>query len=160
MSRVLDAAVHMRTASLAGVPLDRCRRIDDMQLVAVFEHRHTVARHNGHDREGRAVGLPAFGAAAGVVVGDVALDADLDRLVLAFADQSAAGKAARAFLDAAVDRWVDLNSHGLSSLCLTFLNQNTTTERIDLPSCMRSKPLLISSSLRTWVIMGSISIFP
>src|SRR3981081_2282386 len=38
--------------------------------------------------------------------------------------------------------------------------QNTTTERIDLPSCIRSNPLLISSSLRTWVIIGSISIFP
>src|SRR3954454_8312382 len=43
---------------------------------------------------------------------------------------------------------------------LTFLIQNTTTDRIDLPSCIRSKPLLISSSLRTWVIIGSISIFP
>src|SRR6267154_2447545 len=49
---------------------------------------------------------------------------------------------------------------GLSSLCLTFLIQNTTTERIDLPSCIRSKPLLISSSLRTCVIIGSIWIFP
>src|SRR5712672_2804038 len=49
---------------------------------------------------------------------------------------------------------------GLSSLCLTFLIQNTTTERIDLPSCIRSKPLLISSSLRTCVIIGSISILP
>jgi hypothetical protein len=33
-------------------------------------------------------------------------------------------------------------------------------DRIDLPSCIRSKPLLISSSLRTWVIIGSIRIFP
>src|SRR6266852_4514459 len=49
---------------------------------------------------------------------------------------------------------------GLSSLCLTFFDQNTTTERIDLPSCIRSNPLLISSSLRTCVIIGSISIFP
>src|SRR3954451_15971282 len=40
------------------------------------------------------------------------------------------------------------------------LVQNTTTDRIDLPSCIRSKPLLISSSLRTWVIIGSISILP
>ena len=43
---------------------------------------------------------------------------------------------------------------------LLILIQNTTTERIDFPSCISSKPLLISSSLRTWVIMGSISILP
>src|SRR5262249_883546 len=64
----------------------------------------------------------ALGAAAGVIVGDVALDGDLDRLVLAFADQGAAGKAARAFLDAAVDRWMELNGHGLSSLRLTLFD--------------------------------------
>src|SRR5665213_2737660 len=62
------------------------------------------------------------------------------------------------------DGWIAVM--GLSSLCLTFLNQNavsiqnTTTERIDLPSCIRSNPLLISSSSRTWVIIGSISILP
>src|SRR5262249_62176427 len=63
---------------------------------------------------------------------------------------------ARALLYAAVNRWMELNGHGLSSLCLTSFDQNTTTERIDLPSCIRSNPLLISSSLRTWVIIGSI----
>jgi hypothetical protein len=47
-----------------------------------------------------------------VVVGDIALDADLDRLVLALADQGAAGEAAGALLYATVDRWVDMNSHG------------------------------------------------
>src|SRR5216683_2749041 len=119
---VLDAAVHMRAADLAGMPLDRRRRVDDVQLVAVLEHGHAVAWHDGDHREGRPFGLPAFGAAAGVVVGDIALDADLDRLaVLAFADQGSAGKAARALLDAAVNRWMEMNSHGLSSLCLTFL---------------------------------------
>jgi hypothetical protein len=44
-------------------------------------------------------------------VGDVAADGDLDRLVLAFADKGAASKAARTLLYAAVDRWVDMNSH-------------------------------------------------
>src|SRR5882757_7890553 len=47
-----------------------------------------------------------------------------------------------------------------SLLCWTFLIQNTTTDRIDLPSCIKSNPLLISSSLRTCVIIGSIWIFP
>src|SRR6185312_2238359 len=39
-------------------------------------------------------------------------------------------------------------------------HQYTTTERIDLPSCIKSKPLLISSSVRTCVIMGSMAILP
>src|ERR1700730_12575428 len=112
MRLVLDAAVHMRAATLAGVPLNRRRGIDDVKLVAIFEHRHIVARNDGDDGKGRPVGLPAFGAAAGVIVGDVALDADLDRLVRAFADQGAAGKTARALLYTAVNRWVDMNSHG------------------------------------------------
>src|SRR5581483_6173427 len=94
MSLVLDAAIHMRAARLAGVALDGLRGVDDMKLVAVFEHGHGVARHHGDDRERRAVRLPALGAAAGMVMRDVALDADLDRLVLAFADQRSAGKIA------------------------------------------------------------------
>src|SRR5437016_3974629 len=121
MALVLDAAVHMRAASLAGVTLDRRRRVNDLELVAVFENGHVVARDDSDDRKGGALGLPAFGAAAGVVVGDVPLDADLDGPVLAFADERAAGKAARALPDAVVNRWVDMNSHGLSSLCLTLL---------------------------------------
>src|SRR4030081_2233051 len=149
MPPVFNAAVHMRAAALAGVALDRRRRIDNLQLVAVFKHRDIFARHNGNHREGCPVGLPAFGAAAGVVMGDIALDADLDRLVLAFADEGAAGKGARAFLYAVVNRWVDMNSHGPILLVFDVLIQNTTTERIDLPSCIRSKPLLISSNLRT-----------
>src|ERR1700716_2991037 len=120
MRLVLDAAIHMRAAHLAGISLDRRRAIDDLQLVAVFEHRHIFARHNGDHREGRAVGLPAFGAAAGMVVGDVALDADLDRPVLAFADQRSAGKAARTLLYTAVNGWVDMNSHRPILLVWTF----------------------------------------
>jgi hypothetical protein len=52
-----------------------------------------------------------LGAATGVIVGDIAPDADLDRLVLAFADQRAAGETARTFLDSIVNRWMDMNSH-------------------------------------------------
>ena len=69
---VLDAAVHVGAAALAGVALDGGRGVDDLQLVAVLGHRDVVARHNGDDREHRAFRLPALGAAAGMVVGDVA----------------------------------------------------------------------------------------
>jgi aryl-alcohol dehydrogenase-like predicted oxidoreductase len=39
-------------------------------------------------------------------------------------------------------------------------HQNTTTLRMLLPACIRSKAVLISSSPMTWVIIGSISILP
>src|ERR1700693_5313362 len=111
MPLVLDTAVHMGAASLAGVPLDRLRGIDDVKLVAVLQNGDVVARHHRDHREGRAFRFPALGAAAGVIVGDIALDADLHRLVLAFADQRSAGKAARTLLYSMINRWVDMNSH-------------------------------------------------
>src|SRR5882672_2271092 len=131
MSLVLNPAVHMRATRLAGVSLDSRGRVDNLQLVAVFEHRDIFAWHNGDHREGRTGRLPAFGAAAGVVVGDIALDADLDLFVAALADKGAAGKAARALLDAVVDRWVDMNSHGpmlimFDVLSLTLENDDRT----------------------------------
>src|SRR5690348_8594472 len=112
MVLILDATVHVRAASLAGVTLDHRGGIDDLELVAVLEHGDVLTRHHRDDREGRALRLPALGAAAGVVVRDVALDADLDRVVRAFADQRAAGKAAAALFDAVVDRGMECNSHG------------------------------------------------
>src|ERR1700744_1126640 len=111
MRLVLDAAVHMRAANLAGVTLNGLRGIDDVKLVAVLENGHVISRNHRDHREGRTVGLPALGAAAGVVVGDVALDADLDRLVLAFADKRTAGKGAGALLDTIINRWMDVNGH-------------------------------------------------
>ena len=40
------------------------------------------------------------------------------------------------------------------------VRQKTTTLRMLSPACIRSNPLLISSSVRTWVIIGSIAILP
>src|SRR5436309_9698822 len=113
MPGVLDPAIHMRTAGLAGMALDRRRRVDNLQLVAVLDHFHIVARDHGDDGEDRPCGLPALGAAAGVVVGNIALDGDLDRPVRAFADQGSTGKIAGPLLYTAIDRWMDMNSHGL-----------------------------------------------
>src|SRR6185295_10411098 len=118
MRLVLDAAVHMGTAHLAGVALDGRRGIYDLQLVAVFRHFHVVARHNGDHRKSCALWLPAFGAAAGMVMSDVAGDGNLDRLVLALADQGASGEAARALLHSVVNRWVDMNSHRVTPPCV------------------------------------------
>src|SRR5262249_42895690 len=84
----------------------------DLELVSIFEHRQILPRDDGDDGEDRAFRLPAFGATAGVIVGDVALDADLDRLVLAFADQGPPGEITRAGFHATINGGVDVNSHG------------------------------------------------
>jgi hypothetical protein len=55
---------------------------------------HVISRNHRHHGEGRASWFPALGAAASVIVGDISLDADFHRLVLAFADKRSAGKAA------------------------------------------------------------------
>src|SRR6516165_8539339 len=111
MALVLNAPIHVRAAALASVALDHGRRIDDRQLVAVFEDRKVVAGNDSDHREHRSLRFPALGAAAGMIVGDIALDADLDRPILAFADECAAGKAAGALLHSTINRWVDMSSH-------------------------------------------------
>ncbi len=58
--------------------LDEGGRIDDCERVAVFDDLDIVGRDDGDDREDGTIRLPALCAAAGVVVGDVALDADCD----------------------------------------------------------------------------------
>src|SRR5258707_13591090 len=80
MRCILDAAVHMRATNPARVPPDRRRRVNHLKLVAVLKHSDVFAWHNGDDSKGRTVGFPAFAAAAGVVVGDIAFDADLTGL--------------------------------------------------------------------------------
>ncbi len=62
------------------MPLDEVNRIDDCELVTVFEDLDIVTRRHGDDRENRTVRLPALGAAAGMVISNVALDADFDRI--------------------------------------------------------------------------------
>ena len=76
MVLVLDAAVHVHAAAVAGMALDRRawrRRPSACAPLAVT--LELVARHDRDHREQRAGRLPALGAAAGVVEGDVALDA-------------------------------------------------------------------------------------
>lgn len=88
----LDRTVHVHAAFLAGVPLDQGGGIDDGELVAVLQHLDAFCRRDRHDRNGGAFWLPALGATAGVVVGDVALDPDLHRIARALADKRSAGK--------------------------------------------------------------------
>src|SRR6478752_2986115 len=134
MAFVLDAAVHMRAADFTGVSLDCRRRVDDLKLVAVLKHFHIVSRHHSDDRERRSFRLPAFGAATRVVVCDVTGDGDLHGFVLAFADKGPAGEIARALLHAAIDRWVDMNSHGPILLVFDVLDSeyDDRTDRLAL----------------------------
>src|SRR3982751_720507 len=88
----LDRPVHMDAAGLAGMALNQRVGVDDCELVAIFENRDAVMRSDGNDRKGRAGGLPALRATAGVIVGDAAGDLDLNRLVGAVADEDAAAE--------------------------------------------------------------------
>src|ERR1700761_5014348 len=82
-----------------------------MKLVAILLHRHVFAWNHRDHGERCALRFPALRAAAGMVMRHVPLDADLDLLVLAFADQRAAGEASRTFFNAIIDRRMELNGH-------------------------------------------------
>src|SRR5262249_33122793 len=68
MRLVLNPAIHMDAASGASVALNRCRRIDDLKLVAVGCNADFVARNDSDNGEHRARGLPALRAAASVIM--------------------------------------------------------------------------------------------
>jgi len=69
-----------------------------------FSRIFRFSRYNRDDRKGRAFGLPACGTAAGVVMRDIALDADLHGSIAAMADERAASKGSGSLLYAGVDR--------------------------------------------------------
>src|SRR4030095_4891706 len=99
-----DASVHVYAAAVAGMALDRGAAIDHGELLAVGGHAYVVLRHDGDHGEHRARRLPALGAAAGVVVSDVALDGDGDGIRGAVAAERAALEFLVAGLDALVYR--------------------------------------------------------
>ena len=117
---LLDAAEHVRAAGAAGVALNCGVCVDDVELVAVGGHLHGVFGDDSDDGEERARGFPAFGAAAGVVVGDVALEA-YDHLVLgAAAVEVSSRELGVAFGDAFVDGRVEGESHCYDLFCFNF----------------------------------------
>src|SRR5437667_5286658 len=108
---VLDAPVHVHAATGARVSLDGGGRVDDLELVRICGHAELVARHHRDLREQRAGRLPAFRAAASMVMSALALDRHDDLPVGAFAIQRAASEAWRRGLDAVVDRGMDGKCH-------------------------------------------------
>jgi hypothetical protein len=70
---VLDfnSSKHVDTAILAGVTLNNCFLVDDVQFAGAGGNGEGRAGYDGYDAEDCARGFPAFGAAASVVVGDI-----------------------------------------------------------------------------------------
>src|SRR6267154_5007871 len=119
MALVLDPAVHVDAAVLAGIPLDRRLEIHDRELAAVRLDAQVVAPHDGDLREQRAPGFPALGAAAHVIVRALPLDRYLDLVLRAVAIKRPAGEVLRRGFQTAVDRWMYLDTtHDDSSVLL------------------------------------------
>jgi hypothetical protein len=98
-----DGAIHVHAAFDASVALDEGGAVDNLEFVAIFDDLDMVVRRHGDNRKYGARRLPALGAAASVVMGDIALDGDLDGIVGAFAGQCAAGKIGATRLYAVID---------------------------------------------------------
>ena len=75
MVLVFDAAVHVHATAGAGITLDRGIGVDDLELLGVGGDAELVASDDRHLGEHRALRLPALGAAAYVIVGNIALEA-------------------------------------------------------------------------------------
>lgn len=69
---LLDASVHVHAAVLAGVALDHGGLIDDFEFVFARRDFKLLDGYNADDGEEGVFRLPAFGAAARVVVGNIA----------------------------------------------------------------------------------------
>lgn len=67
-----DRPVHMNAASLASVTQNEGIRVNDVKFVFVGGDFNLIVRNDRNSSEERSRGLPAFGAAANVVVENVA----------------------------------------------------------------------------------------
>lgn len=103
---LLDAAVEVDTAVLARVSKDDGVRVDDVELALVGSHLEVVLWDDANDGKKAALGLPALGASAGVVVQDVAFNGDLDGVSGAVASEDASSEVLLALGKAIVNEWV------------------------------------------------------
>jgi hypothetical protein len=98
-----DAAKEMDAAVFACVALDGGGGVDNVQFVGVGGDGELVGGDYANDREEGAGRFPALGAAAGVVVCDVAGQCDFDFVGGALAVELSALEVGVAFDDAVVD---------------------------------------------------------
>ena len=103
---LLYAPEQVYAALLASVPLDCHAFINNLQFLSVGGDFNLVDRNDGDDSEDGARGLPAFGAAAGVVMEDIAAEIHFNFVVGAVATELTAGEAVAAFCDAVIEKGV------------------------------------------------------
>lgn len=100
---LLNTSKHMNAALFASITLDHSGLINDMNLALTGLDLDLVRWDSSNDREECAFRFPALGAAAGVVVGDIASELNLHWIGGAFADECAAVEVLVAWLDAVVN---------------------------------------------------------
>jgi hypothetical protein len=90
--------IHVHAALVARVTKDGRGRIDDNKLVPILKHFHVLCWHDCDDRKIGACRLPAFGAAAYVIMRNVMLDVELYRILGARANQRPTQKGRACYL--------------------------------------------------------------
>src|SRR5690606_12601669 len=108
---VVDAAVHVHAALAARIAFDHGRGVDDLELVGIRDDLELVARHDRDHREQRAFRLPAFRAAADVIVRALSRDPDLDRTIAAMTPERPAREIGRSWPYTLVYRGVNRDRH-------------------------------------------------
>lgn len=103
----LDSSEHVDTALLAGVSLNRCRWVHDVEFLLVGCDRQVRDWNHANNREQSSLWLPAFRATAGVVVSDIAGQCDSYAVLRAVAFECSTRKVRVTLLDTIVDEGVD-----------------------------------------------------
>lgn len=109
---LFDASKDVHAAVLAGVALDGGLRVDNGYLLLAAGDGQLFARDDAHDGEEGPRWLPAFAAAAGVVMEDVRAEGYFDGVAVAVAVELASGEGRSTLGDAVVDEGVEGGSHG------------------------------------------------
>lgn len=112
---LLDTPEEVNTAVLAGIALNGSILVHNRKLRGIGCHRDGVSRYNANHREERTGWLPTLGAATGVVVGNIAIQGDLDLVGGAVAVQLPSGEATGAWCDSIVDERVERGCHSEKS---------------------------------------------
>jgi hypothetical protein len=109
---VFDPTVHVNAARRADMAMDRCRRVEGLELDAVCGHRQAVARNHGDLRKKRPFGFPTSSATAQVIVGGLRVYADFDLLILAMTVKFPTREILVSGLETRVDSRVYRHAHG------------------------------------------------
>lgn len=109
--RLLDSTIHVNTAVSTGVALDHGARVEDGQLRRILGYADVFTRNDTDDREQGSGGLPALGAATGMVVGHVALEGNHHLVGRTVAVKGSAREVGVALGDAVIDERVERECH-------------------------------------------------